>query len=44
MKNSEKIKIFPPQTAGRLMTSQVPLVLKQQTIREVQNLFFERLR
>ena len=44
MKNSEKIKIFPPQTAGRLMTSQVPLVLKQQTIREVQNLFFERMK
>jgi len=44
MKNSEKIKIFPPQTAGRLMTSQVPLVLKQQTIKEVQTLFFEKMK
>jgi len=42
MKNSEKIKIFPPQTAGRLMTSQVPLVLKQQTIKEVQTLFLRK--
>ncbi|MDI6591941.1 MAG: magnesium transporter [Patescibacteria group bacterium] len=42
--NMEKIKKYAPKTAGSLMTAQVPLVFKEQTIGEVQKLIFEKMK
>jgi len=44
MKKSEKNKRFSPKTAGSLMTIQVPLVSKEKTIEEVQNLLFKKMK
>ena len=44
MKKLENFKRFPPRTAGSLMTIQVPLVSKEKTIGEVQNLLFAKMK
>ena len=44
MEKSEKNKRFSPKTAGSLMTVQVPLVSKERTIEEVQNLLFKKMK
>jgi len=44
MEKSEKNKRFFPKTAGSLMTAQVPLVSKEKTIEEVQNLLFKKMK
>jgi len=43
MENIKKKKGFPLDTAGSLMTVQVPLVLEEQTIAEVQQLLFKKI-
>lgn len=42
-KEQKNNKEFPPKTAGRLMTNQVPLVFKEQTIQELQDLLFKKM-
>jgi len=44
MKKSEKIKRFSPQTAGSLMTTQVPLARKEQRLEEIQAYLFEKMK
>jgi len=44
MEKLEKNKRFSPKTAGSLMTVQVPLVSKERTIEEVQNLLFRKMK
>ena len=42
MQNLDKNK-YPKQCAGRLMTSRVPLIFKNQSIKEVQELLFQKI-